>query len=153
MRFFSRRGFTLLELMIVIGFSVILAGFAFTQFGGKRGALDTTATATRAAALLQDARARSIAHSNNAVWGVHFENGGANSFFALFSGTYSTDSTITRFPLPAGVSYDPETIPDDFSVDILFDAGGSSSASTTISFMSTLTSSTVHVGYSGLISY
>jgi Tfp pilus assembly protein FimT len=81
------RGFTLLEIVIVIAVIIILFLIIFSAFSGfnRNYALDTAAG--QVASVLDEARSLTLASKGNTAYGVHFES----SQVVLFKGTvYST---------------------------------------------------------------
>ncbi len=154
----QRNGFTVVELMVIIGLMAIIATFAFSQLSGRRGSLDLSTTTQKITTALKDAQTKAITNERESDWGVRFvNNGNGNSFFAVYAQSYQTSTVVIRYGLPATVSYETSTVASNSFRDIIFyRLSGNPSASTTITIKSTIDgigSSTVRVASSGLISY
>lgn len=154
-----RKGFTLVELMIVAVFVVIIGLISLTGLLGRSGKADLENTTEQIASLLREARARSVSQTSSTIWGVHFGNSSATSpFFALFSQSYGASTTIGYYRLPTSLIYGTSTIPIDSSLDITFSQiSGQASASTSITVYSAgrgiSLSSTINVASSGAVSF
>lgn len=70
----SSRGFTLIEILVVLGISVILATGGFLALWNLKKHQALQLSAEKIVAVLRDAQARSVSQENGLVWGVHFEN-------------------------------------------------------------------------------
>ncbi|MEK7094390.1 MAG: discoidin domain-containing protein, partial [Patescibacteria group bacterium] len=83
--------------------------------------------------VLREAGARSIGQNQGVSWGVHFQaTSPTSSFFALFSGTYSSSSITIFVPFPGTLRFDTSTFMGD-SKDVIFNKlDGKASASTSI---------------------
>ncbi|MEN9341900.1 MAG: hypothetical protein RIQ54_156 [Candidatus Parcubacteria bacterium] len=153
-----QNGFTVVELMVIIGLIVIIAAFSFSQLAGRRASLDASTTAQKIVTALKDAQTKAITNERESDWGVRFvNNGSGNSFFAVYAQSYETSTVVMRYGLPVTVSYETSTVASNSFRDIVFyRLSGNPSASTTItinSIISGIESSTVRVASSGLISY
>src|SRR3989344_8198221 len=80
----ARRGFTIIEIMLVIGIIVALAVVGVLNLTGRRGQTEFDSTVRQISALLRDAQVRSVAQASDKGWGVHFENSTTTApFYAL----------------------------------------------------------------------
>lgn len=156
---FLRKGTTLIELLIVIGIIGILASVTFLSLFGARKQNDLNGTSQNIAALLREARSRSVAQSLSTSWGVHFENSTATSpFYALFfSAEYGPTVTIGYYRLPSSVGYASLSIPSGSFKEVTFSQlNGLASVSTSVSIYllaSPTNSSTINIASSGAVSY
>src|SRR3989344_9266077 len=95
------KGFTLIEILVVITIAVILFAIVVSGFSGLRQSSDLTLAVDDSISFLQDARAKTLSSENNSVYGVHFET----SQFVLFVGnTYNpADSSNKVRTLPSTI--------------------------------------------------
>ena len=115
----AKKGFTLLETLIVVGVMAVIAAAGLTLNSGlwRKNALDTTNQ--EITSLLNLARQKSIAQEGGYQWGVHFENpANDRGFYALYYNSYSssTQSEIRYLSDPV-IFITPTT---STSLDILF---------------------------------
>jgi len=70
----TNKGFTLIEILTVIGIFIVIFSFTFYFFGGldKRESLEKDVAGVTA--LIRNARLLSIASKNASVFGIHFES-------------------------------------------------------------------------------
>ena len=152
----SRSGFSYIELLVVMGIIAIIGITMLVSLGSRKRTADLTTTTQRMASLLREAQSRSMGQASSSAWGVHFDNGGT-PFFALFSGTYSTSSRESYYPLPLSVSYVTSTIAANRFAEVTFaQISGLASGSTTIRIALTISptsSSTLTIDPSGAVSY
>ena len=145
------RAFTLIELLIVIGITVVLATISFLNIFNFRGQNDLDLTVKEIVVVLRNAQ------ESGSRWGVHFENPvSAGGFYDLFSGIdYSTSSLVSRSTLRSNLQFsDPA---GGNSKDIIFSpvSGLPGGSSTIIIFTKNnpSVSSTIIVNSNGQIQY
>jgi type II secretory pathway pseudopilin PulG len=156
-----RKGFTLIELILVLGIMILVSAILFATLAGRRSDVDLTSTAQQAATLLRQAQSDAIAQKSDASWGVRFSNVTNTSsvpFYALFSGSYSTATVAGYYPLPSTVAYQTSTLASGATLDIIFSSiSGAASVATNVGFympkQNTAFSSTISIASSGEISY
>jgi type II secretory pathway pseudopilin PulG len=155
-----RKGFTLLELIVVFGLMLAIGAVAFATLSGRKTSTDLTATTQQVVTLLRQAQSDSMEQENNAAWGVHFSNAtNTVPFYALFTTSYSTATIVSGpFRLPSTVAFQTSTLGAGSTTDIIFSQiSGVASASTSIGFympkQSTAFSSTISIASSGSVSY
>ena len=68
-----RKGFTLLEILIVIGISVALLSFGALSLNGLRSGQSIESEARQLVAVLQSAQEKSIGQDDGSNWGVYFD--------------------------------------------------------------------------------
>ena len=159
-----RKGFTLVELLVVFGIMIALGAVIFANLAARRSNADLTATTQETVTLLRQAQSDAAFQENNAqandvAWGVHFANTTATPpFYALFTGSYMASTTVGYYVLPPTVAYQTSTLPAGATLDVVFSPiSGLSSVSTSIGFYmpkeNTAFSSTISIASSGAISY
>ena len=154
-----KKGYTLVEMLVVVAIVTILALVSMMNFVGRRNQAHLSATASSMAALLREAQSRSVSQSSSTIWGVHFENSTTTSpFFSLFSTAYSSSSRISYYAFPAWVGYDPSSVaPGSFAEVSFAQVSGAASGSSSISIYliqsGTQASSTISISGAGAISY
>jgi len=159
-----RKGFTIIELILVLGIMIAVGAVVFANLAGKKNNADITATTQEVATLLRQAQSDAAFQENNTqasevAWGVHFANTTATPpFYALFTGSYAASTTVGYYSLPATVAYQTSTLPAGATVDVIFSPiTGVSSTSTNIGFYmpdeSAAFSSTISIASSGAVSY
>ena len=155
-----RKGFTLIELVLVFGIMLAIGLVTFATLAGRKTSTDLTATTQQVATLLRQAQSDAMEQENNVSWGVHFSNTtNPAPFYALFTTSYSTATVVGNlYQLPSTVAYQTSTLGVGSTTDIIFSQiSGLSSISTTIGFympkQSTAFSSTISIASSGAVSY
>ncbi len=154
-----RKGTTLVELLIAVALIAVIGFFAFLNLFTARGQNDLQNTTRSIAALLREARSRSVSQTSSSAWGVHLENSTTSApFYALFfSQNYGPTSTLGYYRLPPSVGYVTSSIAAGSSREITFSQlSGLASASTSVTIYLINTpgsSSTVTVASSGAVSY
>jgi len=152
----KRNGFTLIEVMMVVGIMVLLAVVAFVNLSSNRNEGSVSTAASQIVALAREAQSNAVSQVQDATWGIHFENPTSTApFYALFEGsTYSTTSSLGKYPLPTGVGY---SLDSGEAINVTFaPISGAASASTSITIYSLEQSSyadTISISSLGLISY
>jgi prepilin-type N-terminal cleavage/methylation domain-containing protein len=154
----KRRGFTAIELVLVLGIIVILSTVSFVALSGRKNKTELTNIAKQMASLLREAQSRAVSQSNSTAWGVRFKNSTSTAFYALFRGSsYSTSTEQGHYALPTDMAYATATIPVGSSTDIIFSQiSGAVSTSTSVKIYLIFqpgSSSTISVSTAGAISY
>jgi prepilin-type N-terminal cleavage/methylation domain-containing protein len=154
-----RHGFTLIELLISISIMIILGTVAFVNFSGVQNANNLTLTAKQMATVLRQAQTQAIQNYQGGTWGVRFANGvgtPSSSFYAFFSGAYSTATTVAYYKLPSTIAFVTSTLPASSTLDVIFTPLSGFAVSTSISVYlvgRSSVSSTISVSSSGEVSY
>lgn len=117
-----RKGFTLVELVVVGTFTVILGVVAVVSLFGWREQKELNATARQIATVLREAGSRAMVQSRGTVWGVHFDNTDPSQpYYALFFGsTYDPSNRISYHRLPSSIRFDADTLGTGTDKDIIF---------------------------------
>lgn len=98
-----KRGFTLIEIMIVVGITALLGSTVLLSFSSYRQRQVLENSARTIVAVLRDAHQRAVNHEAGKEWGVHFEKGlgGGRDYYAFFSGPmYLSPAQLTFLPNP-----------------------------------------------------
>src|SRR5262245_22356553 len=114
-----RNGYTLAELLVVIGLITVLEVVSLASLVSRRNRSQLTSTTSTMAGLLREAQSRSAAQSSDTNWGVHFDNG-TPAFFALFSGTYAANRIAGYYALPGWVAYSTSSIAAGSYAEVTF---------------------------------
>ena len=94
-----RRGFTLLELMIVISIIVVVGGFVWIGLSNIGSSQELKNVTLVAANILRDAQQRSTVQQDGYYWGVQFENVDGRDKFTLFRTTTRSADSIEEVVL------------------------------------------------------
>jgi prepilin-type N-terminal cleavage/methylation domain-containing protein len=95
-----RGGFTLVELVIVVGVMGVIGALAMASFGASRRARDVLTSGQNVLSVLATAQARAAAGEGGIEWGVRLEQGRA----ILFGGmSYGSSASTTIYAMPSGV--------------------------------------------------
>ena len=83
----KERGFSLLEILLVMGILVILSAVAVSSFINYQIVVEADEEAQRIESLLRSAQGKAITFEENSQWGVHFSNPSSSpSFYEIFAG-------------------------------------------------------------------
>ena len=100
-----KKGFTLLETLIVVGVTIVIAGVGISSYVGQQRSRLLDDTAREIVGYLRYAQQKSIAQEDGNQWGVHFENpADGNDFYALYAGETYSSPMETKY-LPAGITF------------------------------------------------
>src|SRR3989338_4569773 len=102
------KGFTLIEVLLVIGVMALVVGIGFMSLSGARQTAVLDGTARHMVAVLRNAQARAIAEQAKANWGVRFAGVAAgDDYYALWSGEEFVTATSTVYLSPILEFSDP----------------------------------------------
>jgi len=126
------KAFTLIELLIVIGITAIMAVFLIMSPLSFRSRQDLNLTVLEMTAVLRNAQDNSISQESGSVWGIYFDNTNDSGFYDFFSGSdYSSTNIVSRSSLRSNIKFIQPAI--GASSTVIFSAvSGLPVASTTI---------------------
>jgi len=114
-----KKGFTLLELLIVVAITTILAGVGISSYINQQKDKSLDFIAQEIVGYLRYAQQKSIAQEGNNQWGVHFENPiSGDDFYALYTGATYTSSEETHY-LPTSINF--QTPSSGNSIDMSYE--------------------------------
>ena len=94
----NKKGFSIIELIIVIGIIASLGMMGLVSFTGLRNRSQLTSSGQEALSVLRTAQAKTLAQEEGFSWGVHL----ASDKFILFKGTdFSASTTTQEYILPS----------------------------------------------------
>ncbi len=152
----SKRGFSFIELMVVLGIAAILSIAAFMGLFGRKSTTELNTTGQQVLTLLREAQSRSVSGDSGATWGVYFGNAAPVPFYALYKNTYSSQNTVGYYRLPSDVIFVTSTVASGGATQITFSPNsGIPSASTSISLrlVPQGTVYTINISASGRVSF
>lgn len=104
--------FTLIEVMIALGVSVLLIVVSTLYLAGYRSNQHVDIQAGKLAALMQSAQGKSASQENNARWGVFINNpAGAPATFALYQVNENLFSVGEPFAIAPGIVFEQLNLP------------------------------------------
>jgi len=155
-----KKGFTLIELVVVMGILLVIGAVVVVSLAGRRTDTDIVAVTVEIATTLRQAQADSIAVEGGQPWGVRFANSATGTpSYALFTGaSYASGTVKGYYRLPNTVAYVTSTLASGATLDVIFSpVTGASSVSTSVKFYmpaeSTAYSSTISISPAGVVSY
>ena len=136
----NKKGFTLVELMIIIALFGVVAAFSFPFFRSRNVQHILDASSDELHGILRQAQGRAMSGHNASAWGVHWGTGE----YTLFSGDeYDTRDTdhdlIIDYPGSITISTSVNVSGATYPEDVVFDQlTGTTDASGTITITSSI---------------
>jgi len=148
----NKNGFTLLELVLVIGMIVIIASISRDFYGSFVGGAQLENSAKVIIYDLRNTRDKAMNGLEDKNWGIHFVNG-ASDYYEIFSTptNYSdlAKATLVTSYLPSGITYSSPA--EGVNSDILFTKISGQVASSSIIIKAGLTERPIFIQAQGLI--
>lgn len=121
-----KRGFTLIEILIVVAIGAVLLGVGVLSLNGLRSGNTVESEAQQLVAVLRSAQEKSIGQDTGGTasasrWGVYFDVVSQRQSYALFQVDESLKATIGFVGIP-GTTIDLHTLPS--SLTLTFQGGG-----------------------------
>ncbi|MBI2056457.1 MAG: type II secretion system protein [Candidatus Sungbacteria bacterium] len=96
----TSKGFTLIELTVVIAIILLIAVVSLVSFTGSRNTRNLVNAGQQILSILQLAQSKSLAGEDNTTWGVHLDT----AQIVLFKGSsFAGATTTTVYSLPSGI--------------------------------------------------
>ena len=116
----KNRGFSVIELALVIGIIVVIGAFTLPNLLGRKSVTELNNTVNQMSITLREAQSRAISQSGGSEWGVRFDNGNP-PYFAMFSTpSYNTSTRVIYTTLPKGIGYVTSTLLAGASTTVVF---------------------------------
>lgn len=87
-----KKGFTLLEIVLVVAISAVILGIVLFSFAGYRNREILKSTTLQVVSILRDARAKTLVAEGDSVYGVHFDV----DQIILFTGSSYSPNSISN---------------------------------------------------------
>jgi prepilin-type N-terminal cleavage/methylation domain-containing protein len=102
-----KKGFTLIELIIVVGLMVVAALTALVNLSGAKYGRDLANTTREVAAVIRDTQNNVITQKDGKRWGIRFTNSisGAHKYEVFSSSSYATSVVERLFSLSRGIKF------------------------------------------------
>jgi prepilin-type N-terminal cleavage/methylation domain-containing protein len=149
---FNRRGFTLLEVLLVVSLLAMIAGFSVASYRNYGKTVEIDAVAKNIIYDLRQARSRAAAGEDRRNWGAHFANG-AQDYYELFSTPTNyldvSKTVISAIYLPATVHF--ITPAESANLDLIFSSIAGETTADFLTINSEDNTRTINVTASGAI--
>lgn len=150
------KGFSLLELMLIMGILAIVSGIALLNLPGLRSRNALNFATDELVAHLRDAQQRAMSQDQSSQWGVHLAGiaGDADWYEIFYGADYISGTKYARVPLPSNLKFlEPS---EGSSKDVIFFkiTGAAASTSIRVSLIDNESVfNTISVTSAGVISY
>ena len=129
---FKHKGFTLLEIIIVVGITTVLAGIGVSTYTNQQRAKLLDTAAQEIVGYLRYAQQKSMAQEGTNQWGIHFENpASGDDFYSLYTGSSYASSEEVRY-LPNNINFITPSVGESINIPFYKLVGDSSGGAITI---------------------
>lgn len=104
MKMREQKGFTLIEMIIVVGITAVLAVIGATNYFGYRNRVLIEGEGSKAVEYFREAITRARSQQDNVTWAIHINNG-ATDYYELIS----SSTPVDRRYIASGVTFTATT--------------------------------------------
>lgn len=151
---FNQKGFSLLELLIVIAIVVTLAAVGNGMYRNFGKTVELSSVSQTIAADLRHMQSKAMTGEGGFKWGGHFVNGTPDDYYVLFSTsgtTYADGTTVSIATTTFSKNITLSNPAEGNSKDIIFNKISGTTTATTIDIVSEGLTQTVNVSLAGAI--
>lgn len=116
----TRNGFTLIEVLVVVAVSAVIATGGFVMFSGYQKNQNIKLTLSELAATIRDIQKRSVTQENGKQWGIRLSNGVSDSFQTWSGLSYASGTPDQTYSLKRNIQFGNP--PSGFTTDLIFQA-------------------------------
>lgn len=118
----SRDGFSIVELLTVIGLMAVIATASFLALARRSSSADVTNAGAQVVAALREAQQNAMQQASGTAWGVRFDNATSTAprVLTFASSTYATSSVVSSFALPQRARFATSSVAAGTAKDIVF---------------------------------
>jgi prepilin-type N-terminal cleavage/methylation domain-containing protein len=116
----SRDAFTLIEVLVVVAVSAVIATGGFVMFSGYQKNQNIKLTLSELTAAIRDIQKRSVTQENGKQWGIRLSNGTADSFQTWSGLSYASGTPDQTYSLKRNIQFGNP--PSGFTTDLIFQA-------------------------------
>ncbi len=120
------RGFTLLEISVVLGAGALLLALAIPSYSSIRSNVAVGGYADQVASTLQTAQSRAMTSQGGLPWGVHLNA----ASYVLYSGSWSSPTDQTTYSVGNGITITANASPANCEVVFSHLTGGGTNTCT-----------------------
>lgn len=116
----TKDGFTLIEVLVVVAVSAVIATGGFVMFSGYQKNQNIKLTLSELTATIRDIQKRSVTQENGKQWGIRLSNGVAGSFQTWSGLSYASGTPDQTYSLKRNIQFGNP--PSGFTTDLIFQA-------------------------------
>lgn len=116
----ERSAFTLIEILVVVAVSAVIATGGFVMFSGYQKNQNIKLTLSELTAIIRDTQKRSVTQENGKQWGIRLSNSASDSFQTWSGLSYASGTPDQTHSLKRNVQFGNP--PSGFTMDLVFRA-------------------------------